>query len=167
MIGRYASLPLLLIAAILQTTLLPQLQIRGGQADLIFMLVLSWTLLAGVEEGIVWALVGGVAGDLLSGMPLGTSALALVIVMFGIGSAAGEVGRGNLIVPPLAAALGTGIYQALLIGLYTVLGRPVPIRYSLLNVTLPTLILDVILILPIFRLVGALYEAVRPRRVTL
>lgn len=166
-VGRYLSLPFLVVAVILQSTLMPELQVRGGRADLLFMLVLSWTLLAGTEEGIVWALVGGALQDLVTGMPVGTSALALVIVMYGVGLVIRDVGRANVLIPPLAAGGGTAVYHLLLMGLYAVLGRPASLGYNLLNVTLPTVLFNTILVLPVFRVMGVVFEASRPRRVTL
>ncbi len=157
----------MLVAVILQSTVFPLFQIRSGRADIIFMMILTWTLLAGADQGIVWAMVGGSLQDLLTGVPIGASALALVIVMFIIGRVVGEVGRGNLLIPPLAAGLGTGLYHVLLIGIYAVLGWSTPFGYNLLNVTLPTAALNVVLILPIYRLMGLVFEATRPRRVSL
>lgn len=165
-LGRYFSLPILLAAVILQSTVMPEFQIRSGRADLIFTLILSWTLLAGMEQGIVWALVGGILQDLVSGMPLGTSALVLTVIMFAVATITGQIGRSNILIPPLVAAGSTAVYHLLLMILYSVLGRPSPMGYSLLNVTLPTVLLNTILILPVYRILGALFEAIRPRRVS-
>ncbi len=167
MISRYLSLPIMIVAAILQSTLMIEFQIRDGRGDLILALVIGWTLLAGADEGIVWAIMGGLCQDVVTGVPLGTSALALVIVAFGIGALVAPIGRGNLIVPVPAIVAATLVYHVLLLGLYALLGRSVSPFDSLLNDTLPTAALNVVLILPIFRLLGALYEASFPRRVGL
>lgn len=167
MLTQYLSIPILLIAAIMQSTLMPEFQILSGRADLIFTITLAWTLLAGGEQGILWALVGGICQDLVTGMPLGLSALALVVVMFAVGRILRPLDRANWIVPLGVAAIGTGTYHLLLIVLYALFGRPTPLMYSLINVTLPTAGLNVVLMLPVFRLMGALYTASTPRRVTL
>ena len=164
---RYISLPILIIAAILQSTVIPEIRIGGGGPDLIFMLVVSWTLLAGIEEGTVWALIGGIVQDLLNGTPTGTSALGLVALVFVITLAIRPVSRKNLVVPPLVAAVGTAVYHLLLIVLLTVVGRPASISYTLPYVTLPTVLFNTVLMLPVFRVMGAVYESSRPRRVTL
>jgi rod shape-determining protein MreD len=166
-LGRYLSLPFLLVAVILQSTVVPEIRISGGGPDLILMLVLSWTMLAGLEEGILWALVGGILQDIVNGLPTGTTALSLVIVAFVANLAVGPVGRNNLIFPPLVLVAGTVIYQLLLELLFTIFGRGVPIMMMLTNVTLPTVLFNVILILPVFRIMGFVFEASRPRRVTL
>ena len=165
--GRYLSIPILIVAAILQSTVIPAIRIGGGGPDLIFMLVLSWTMLADTQEGIIWAMVGGITQDLVSGLPTGTSALALVIVAFLVNVVFGPIARNNLIIPPVVIAAGTVLYQLLLMGLLAVLGRPVPLSYSLTYVTFPTLLFNVVLSLPVYRLMGAVYGASRPRRVTL
>ncbi len=165
--GRYLSLPILLIAAILQSTIVPEIRIGNGGPDLILMLVLSWTLLADIEEGVYWAVVGGVIQDLINGIPTGTSALALVVVMFVVSMGLGPVGRHNLIIPPLVAVAATAAYQLLMAALLAAFGRSVPLGYMLTYVTLPTALFNVILMLPIFRLMGAVFGASRPRRVTL
>jgi rod shape-determining protein MreD len=166
-VGRYLSLPILFIAAIVQSTVVPEIRIGSGGPDLILMLVLSWTLLADIEEGLYWAIVGGILQDLINGVPTGTSALALVVVAFVVNMSLGQIGRTNLIVPPLVAVVGTALYQLVLAALLAVVGHPVPIGYSLTHVTLPTGLFNIILMLPIFRLMGAVFVASRPRRVTL
>jgi rod shape-determining protein MreD len=166
-VGRYLSLPILVIAAILQSTLVPEIRVGGGGPDLILMSVLSWMLLAGTEEGIVWAMVGGIVQDLISGIPTGTSALALVVVAFGANLVFGTIARNNLILPPIVAAMGTVVYHLMLVVLLSILGRNVAIAYVLVYVTLPSIVFNFVLMLPIFRLLGVAFNASRPRRVTL
>ncbi|MEP7285688.1 MAG: rod shape-determining protein MreD [Chloroflexota bacterium] len=165
--GRYISLPLLLIAVILQSTVIPEIRIAGGGPDLILMMVLSWTMLAGLEEGIIWAIVGGVLQDLVTSAPTGTTALALVVVVFLSDLVLGPVSRNNIIFPPIIIAAGTAIFQLVLAILLTVLGHTVSISYTLSTITVPTLLFNVVLILPIFRIMGIIFRMSRPRRVTL
>ncbi len=164
---RYLSVPILLAAAILQTTIMADFQIREGRADLVFTLILSWTMLAGTNEGLIWAFVGGVCQDWLTGIPLGVSALALATVAFGAGWALGKVDRGGWLIAPIAAVIGTAVYHLLLIMLYTVVGRSASPGYSLLNVTLPGAALNAVLIIPVFRVLSRLQRITTPRRVRL
>jgi len=166
-VNRYISLPILIIAAILQSTVIPEVRIAGGGPDLILMLVISWTLLSGIEEGVIWALIGGILQDILNGIPTGTSALALVILVFLITLVMRPISRKNLVVPPLIITVGTALYHLLLVVLFTAVGHPVSVNYTLPYVTLPTTLFNAVLILPVFRVMGAVYESSRPRRVTL
>jgi rod shape-determining protein MreD len=131
------------------------------------MLVASWALLADMRQALVWAVIGGVFQDWLSIAPLGSSALGLVIVVFLADAIFGQIHRNNFLIPPLVAAGGTvichlGMLMALRMG-----GTTVPPGQALYYVTLPTLIYNTILILPVFRLVGLVQRWLQPRRVRL
>ena len=69
-----------MLAAIglLQTTFVPYLSLLGAKPNLMLLVVVAWTLIAGSREGLWWAFIGGLWLDLLGGSPLGASALALV-----------------------------------------------------------------------------------------
>ena len=166
-LGRYLSIPVLFIAIILQTTVIPEIRVARGGPDLILMMVVSWGLLTDLDEGFWWAIVGGIYQDLSSGLPTGVSALALVIIVFLNKLALGTIERTNIFVPPLVIAVTTVLYHLLLIAALAALNRPVPILPSLAEVTLPTVIFNFVLMVPMFRLMGAIFEASRPRSVSL
>ncbi|HID87983.1 MAG TPA: rod shape-determining protein MreD, partial [Anaerolineae bacterium] len=50
----YATIGLLVGIALLQTSFVPHLSIRGVKPDLMLMAVVSWSLLRGAGEGIAW-----------------------------------------------------------------------------------------------------------------
>lgn len=155
----------MLIAAVLQASLVPEIRIGEAGPDLVLLLVLSWTLLGGFEEGVYWAIAGGIMLDLLDGTPTGLTAMALVLVSFAASLIFGKVGRNNFIFPPLVIIAGTFVYHGILIVLLRITGSAVPIVYSVTQVTLPSALYNLILILPLFRILGRIYEFSRPRRV--
>jgi rod shape-determining protein MreD len=77
----WLSFPILALAAAAQATLLPQIRLFNGQPDLVFLIVLAWSIHATPAQAIVWAFVGGIMQDLLSAAPVGTSTLGLLIVI--------------------------------------------------------------------------------------
>jgi rod shape-determining protein MreD len=165
--ARYIGIPILALAAIMNAAVMSRLQIGGGAPDLVFLVVVSWALLADVRDAMLWAVIGGVMQDWMSIAPLGASALGLVIVVFVADSLFGQVQRGNLLIPPLVAGVGTVVYHlGILIGLRLV-GHAVPVPLGLAYVTLPTVIYNVILSLPVFRVVGLIYGWLSPHRVRL
>lgn len=165
--GRYISLPVLALAAILNTTVLAEFRLGGGGPDLVLMLVVAWALLADLREAMLWAVVGGVMQDMLSVAPLGASALGLVVVAFAADTAFGQLSRRNLLIPPLVAAIGTVVYHLGLIAVLRVDGMAVPVGRALTYVTLPAVIYNTVLMIPVYRAVGALHHALQPRRVRL
>lgn len=167
MIGRYIGLPVLALAAILNTTLMAELRVGGGAPDLVFLLVIAWALLTDLGDGLLWAVVGGVLQDWLSVAPLGTSAFGLIIVVFAADVVFGETARGNVLVPLVVAAVGTVIYHGAVMLVLQLEGYAFPPFLAASYVTVPTLVFNVLLILPVYRIMGTLYAAFQPRRTRL
>lgn len=82
--GSFLSLPLLALAAALQVTVMPQISVFGGRPDLVLLMVSAWSLNASIEEGVIWAFVGGISKDLLSAAPIGTSVIGMVFIIFAL-----------------------------------------------------------------------------------
>lgn len=116
----YLMIPLLFIASLLQSTAAARVQVGGVKPDLVLLLVLSGTLIYGSRPGIIWAFLGGVALDIFSGGPMGSSSLALMAATVVIGLAQRNLSRFNVLVPVGATMIGTFLYGvsyvALLVG---------------------------------------------------
>jgi rod shape-determining protein MreD len=163
--ANYIGIPILLLAAVINATIMPELRLGNGTADLVFLLVMSWALLADVRDAMLWAVIGGMLQDVLSIAPLGTSALGLVIVAFAADAVFGTVSRGNLIVPLVVAGVGTFVYQMITLLLLRMLGlSAVGLGQGLVYVMVPSTIMNVLLILPVFRLMGAVHRRAFPLR---
>src|SRR3978361_1953415 len=89
--SNWISFPILILAAILQTTFMPQIRILNGTPDLIFLFVFAWSVNSTLETGVAWAFVGGLSRDLLLAAPLGTSAIGLLLIVFAINQVRGQV----------------------------------------------------------------------------
>lgn len=82
--GSFLSLPIMMLVAALQVTAMPQISFWGGRPDLVLLVVVSWALNSTLEQGVLWAFVGGICKDLLSSAPLGTSLIGLILIVFAI-----------------------------------------------------------------------------------
>lgn len=147
----YLLAPLLLIVALLQTTVLPELTVLGVKPELMLLSVLAWSLLRGPGEGLVWAFLGGLMLDLFSGGPLGASTLALLAVSFGAGFVEPSVVRTSFVLPVGAALGGTLLYQGLFLLVVQLVRGSVPWADSLLLVTLPSLAVNTLLMPVVFQ----------------
>ncbi|RIK44818.1 MAG: rod shape-determining protein MreD [Chloroflexi bacterium] len=103
---------LLIIASLLQSTAANRVEIRGVKPDLVLLLVVAGALIYGSRAAIVWAFIGGIALDLFSGGPLGSSSLALIAAALVVGVGHHTLSRFNVLVPVTATALGTLVYGA-------------------------------------------------------
>jgi rod shape-determining protein MreD len=162
------GIPLFIGAAVLQAGLLPHLRVFGGQPDLIVILVIVWSALDTDREGLVWAFVGGLFIDLFSGVPLGISSVALLPVAFLVTLTESNFYRNNLLLTLPLAAVGAAVYHVLyLILLRFLADYPVVWAESLWYVTLPSVLFDVILIIPVLRLLMRWYDRFHPRQIRL
>jgi len=149
-INPYLVVPLLLIVALLQVTALPAFKVLGVKPELMLLTVLAWSLVRGVEEGLVWAFVGGGLLDLFSGGPFGASTLALLAASFIARLTEGAVTRTGFLMPMGMALLGTLLYQALFLLVIQVTRGGVSWDDSLFRVTLPSLVINALLMPVIF-----------------
>ena len=76
-----------LVAALLQSAVVPFLSVGGARPNLPLLVAGSWSIAAGAGEGVWWAFIGGLAADLLSGGPLGAFAAAALppVALLGLG----------------------------------------------------------------------------------
>ncbi len=96
-----------LVIALAQATLVSRIRILNASPDLLLVTVVCWSLVHGVRDGLIWAFVGGLGVDLIAGLPLGTSSLALLPIPW-----LGNLGRtrvfgSSTLLPLLLVALAT------------------------------------------------------------
>jgi rod shape-determining protein MreD len=95
-------------AALVELSLVQYLSVGGAHPHPVLVFGVIWTIAVGVESGLTWAFVGGIALDTLatSGMrPLGVSPFALLICVGG----ASAIGRSFVRIRPLAPIIAVPI----------------------------------------------------------
>jgi rod shape-determining protein MreD len=163
----YLSVPLLLAAALLQSTLFAQLRLFGAAPDLVLVAVVAWTLLRGTPEGYVWAFAGGLALDLLSGGPFGLSALVLLLIAAVLGLTEGQVHQHATAYAFAATAGATLLFHAGLWLALALAGRPLDGPGVLVQLALAGLVLNLLVLGPIRWLLLRLYHAAELAEVAL
>jgi rod shape-determining protein MreD len=69
------------LAALIQSTTIPFIAGGAAELDLVLVLAITWTMVAGLEGGLVCAVVGGLIVDVLLMRPLGLTALILTLAV--------------------------------------------------------------------------------------
>jgi rod shape-determining protein MreD len=147
----YLAIPLLTAIALVQNAWLSRVSLWGARLDLMLLIVLCWTIVRGVNEGMIWGFVGGLIVDLLSGGPMGAYTLALLGVAFAGHQRWGE-GLGTplvrILLVTLVASLG---YHVALLTVLSWTGHVVDWGYSFLRVAGPSVLLTMVLAPPVRR----------------
>lgn len=129
--------------ALLQSTLVARLRVWGVFPDLPLLVVVSWALLRGRREGLVWGAIGGLAVDGFSGAPPGAAALPMMAVgwLAGLGAAHVSV-RHNWALPLLAMGAATLLYDLGFLAVVAVSGGRVAWLDSLWRLIVPSALLN-------------------------
>jgi rod shape-determining protein MreD len=109
------------------------------------LVVISWSLLRGAKEGIVWGFIGGLCLDLFSGVPFGLSALALLVVSFFSGLGEATVFRTHVILPLTTVFFASLMYDFIFLLVLRALGWPVAWLDSFTRLVFPASLLNVLL----------------------
>ncbi len=167
--GSFLSLPILILAAALQVTVLPQISILGGRPDLILLIVISWSLNSTLEQAVLWAFVGGISKDLLSVAPVGTSLIGLILVVFAVHAIRQQLFSVGLFTLIWVSLIGT-IVQEFSILMVILLGGFQPqfadqLGYGILVdqfrlFIVPTIVYNLIGIVPVYLLMRSIQRAV-------
>jgi rod shape-determining protein MreD len=151
--GTFLSLPILMLAAALQASVMPQVRLWDGAPDLVFLIVLSWSVHAPLEESVTWALVGGIMQDLLSVSPLGLSSVGMIIVVFAVYYLSRQVQRIGFFLL-VALVLAGSLFQQLVVWLlFALMGFTMNFPDDFGFVIVPTIIYNLALVWPVYGLV--------------
>ncbi len=151
----YATLAGLAAVVFAQATLLSRIRVFGVSPDLLLVTVVCWSLLRGVGEGLLWGFGGGLGIDVISGLPLGVSAVALLPAAW-----LGNLGRGAIysptaMLPLLLVILATPLRGWLILALQAASGLRVDWIATTLHVISVEVALNVLLmavVYPVMRL---------------
>jgi len=143
-------LPLLLLLAVMQTSLVPGIRVGTAQPELVLVWVVSWAVIRGRGEALPWAVAGGLILDLLSQLPPGSHLLALVLVTY-LADLGHRVMQGSTALFAAAAVFaGSLLYGLLLLGVMALTGRHPDIAAETVLGILPGTIYSLAVLVPVF-----------------
>ena len=163
--GRYLSLVILGIAAVLSTSILPRaieffvaslgnltpiLDNTRGQISLVMLVVVAWSIRAEISSALIWAFIGGILIDLFSILPLGTSSAGLIIIAYAANGFVRQIYRVRLLTiisTVFFASLGfyAYTYVALLVA-----GHSYDVLMQVRLVLIPTILYNLAAALPVY-----------------
>jgi len=136
------ALWLLPCLAILQAGLVTHLEVAGALANIVLLVVVDWGILRGLDEGVIWAFIGGLLLDIFSGYPLGTSTVALVVVAALISMGETTFMRTHALLPPVTVFLATLLYYAVVVFILVSTHQSVNLATVFRQVAIPAALLN-------------------------
>lgn len=156
------SIPILAFISILQSAVVSRLPLNQGVADLMLVLLVAIALQKRITTAWQWSIIGGLLIDFSSGLPFGiftvsyTLATALAMVI------RERIWRFSFLMQLLVVLTGTVISQALSYLVLFLQGATIEFVTVLRVITMPSIILNFMLSLPIFILTRDVLDQINP-----
>lgn len=159
----YMMVPLAVVLAILQATLLARLPLFSVVLQPALLVVIAWSLLRGPYEGLVVAFIFGLALDLFSVGPTGGMALALMVTILPVAYLNQTLPENPYTMPVFLTALGMALFLVAYTLIVALAQRG--LRTSIL-LNLPfTVLLHTMLGIPIYWSLRRLSRLLYPRQI--
>ncbi len=151
-------------AALFELTVGPYLRIGGAQPHFVLVLGVVLTIAVGLEAGLVWAFVGGLALDVLAQRPLGSSSFALLLCVGGASLFRRLFARVRPLAPVIAVPVLSLLYSMVLFVAFGALGSPLPVPDPI-QAVMPSVVYDTVLAILIGPLAISIHDhrAIRDR----
>jgi rod shape-determining protein MreD len=153
---RTRAFALVFVAAMLQVVVVSSIVVGGGAPDLLLVVVVALGLLRGSVPGAMLGFFGGLIVDLATLGTLGVTSLVLTLGGFWAGRYGETTGRGRRLAPVVAVGAITLLAGVFGYVLYYLLDVEVVARHALVTALVPAFVLNLILALPVHRLVRAI-----------
>lgn len=148
------------LMALVELTVGPYLRVETAQPHLVLVVGIVVTVAVGLEAGLVWAFVGGLALDVMAQRPLGSTSFALLLCVGATSVLARFLVRLRPVVPILATLLLSLAYSMILFVALNALRTPIPVADPI-EILLPGVVYDTVLA----ALIGPLAISIHDRRV--
>jgi rod shape-determining protein MreD len=160
------GLPLLALLAILQSVIFSEVTLIDGRPDLILLAVIGWGIAGQTRESMVFALFGGLFLDAFSGLPLGTSAIMLILIAFLVSFSEGRFWEAHLLMPIGVTLITSLLFHVLMMGVLLLVGKVPDPSIALFRIILPSTFLNIILALPAVQVAESINNFVHPPAVS-
>ncbi len=153
---------LVFAAALLQASLFSSLDVLGGTADVLLLVLIGVALLRGAITGAIAGFGGGLLLDVLTLDTLGVTALVLALAGYWTGRYGETTGRGRAHAPLLSVVVVTILVAVLGFFLHFLIGEEVLLRRALVESLVAGLGLNLLVGAPVFAVVRSILRSVRP-----
>lgn len=159
------AIPILGLMVIVQSAVLSQVHLLHGTVDLVLLIVVAWAVQERVTTAWHWGIIAGLFTSLATAVP----ALAIIpayVLITGVAIYLRTIFYQRPLLAMISATLiATLITHALSIAALLITGTPVPLIESLYLFTVPSALLNLLLAIPIYALIGDLANWLYPETI--
>jgi rod shape-determining protein MreD len=158
----YTGIVFLFFLAMVEASVLPLFRISGVQPNLTLIFLITWLIIRGEEEAYVLIPIGGVLLGLVDGAMLGPAVIALAPLAILQELRGSQFASGGLVMAIAFTAVMSLVYNFTYLAVFTLNGESGTWLIAATKVILPSLLLNVIVLLPVYA-AFSLFNP-RPRR---
>ncbi|HXF85450.1 MAG TPA: rod shape-determining protein MreD [Anaerolineales bacterium] len=150
------AIPVIILAVILQSAVVSRVVLLSGYADLPLVMLAAWALHENVETAWHWAVATGLLVGFVSDLPIFVTILGYVVVVALAKILQRRVWQAPLLAMFSVTFLGTIFMNLLSLIVLRLLGVSFSIGDALGLLTLPTILLNLLLSIPVFAVMNDL-----------
>jgi len=159
------AIPILGLMVIVQSAVFSQVQLLYGTTDLVLLIVVAWAVQERVTTAWHWGIIAGVLASLATAVP----AIAIIptyVVITGVAIYMRRIfWQRPLLAMITATVLATLISQIITIAVLVINGTPIPLIEAFYLITIPSVLLNLLLAIPIYALIGDLANWLYPETI--
>ncbi|HLG11997.1 MAG TPA: rod shape-determining protein MreD [Dehalococcoidia bacterium] len=148
----YIGLPLLVLVALLEASVLPMFRVYGLQPNLMLLLLIAWLIVRGAGEAFIFAPIGGVLLGLVDGAPTGTALIGLAPLAFLQDLRGSQLREGGLIMAIAFTIVMSLFYNYVHLAVFTLEGQSGDWLVASTRIIVPTALINVFVLVPLYGL---------------
>lgn len=157
------SIPILGLITILQSAVISRLPLNRGTADLVLIVLVALALQKTISYTWQWSIVGGMFVDFFSGLPFGVFTASYLIATAIALFLRDRIWRYSFLMQLLVVFIGTIVSHSITLLILILQGGSLELSTVLQVVTLPSIILNFMLSLPVYILIQDIIQQVVPQ----
>ena len=146
------AIPVLLMALMLQSAVISRINLLYGSADLVLVILAAWALQERINTAWQWALAAGALVGFVSGLPWFVPLAGYLLVVGVARLLQRRVWQAPLLAMFTVSFVGTLFMHLLSLITLRLSGDPLPFGDSLSLITLPSILLNLFLAIPVYSL---------------
>jgi rod shape-determining protein MreD len=159
------ALPIFSILLILQMAVVSRMPLLQGNVDLLLITIIAWALQKRVQTAWHWCIIAGLFVSFVSGLPLGVWLVSYLLAVLLALMLRQRVWQVPLLAMFVATFFGTMIVHLLSYLTLRISGTPLPFFRAMNLITLPSVLLNLVLAIPVYAMVGDLAKWVYPEEI--